>query len=294
MDSTEYYARLAPPYVPDDAFWRRDHQRRFDTFNGLVPAGRRRLLDFGCGTGENVVLLAGRGHDVVGIDPVPEMVERARAQLAAAGLPADRARVGDLGWLAGQPAGAFDAVTALNVLPYLTEDEEATSYREARRLTGPDGCVVVSHTNELVDLVTFNRYTVEFWRDRVIPELAEAPAESARSCSGSGRRTSRVRTCRRATPATGASATSRASGASTRSITRSGCAHGTAGAWRRLPSRTRTPCRPSSWRRAPATASGCSRSRIASARARCGTSSARSWCTGRCPMREARGNGRRC
>lgn len=177
MDSTEYYAHLAPRYIPDDAFWRRYHQRRFDTFNGLVPAGRRRLLDFGCGTGENVVLLAGRGHDVVGIDPVPEMVERARAQLAAAGLPPDRARVGDLGWLAGQPAGAFDAVTALNVLPYLTEDEEAAFYREARRLTGPDGCVVVSHTNELVDLVTFNRYTVEFWRDRIIPELAEAPAE---------------------------------------------------------------------------------------------------------------------
>ncbi len=85
--------------------------------------------------------------------------------------------VGGLDWMRRCASGRFDTVSALNVLPYLSEAEEADFYREARRLTGPNGVVVASHTNELVDLITFNRYTVEFWRDRIVPELTDEPAE---------------------------------------------------------------------------------------------------------------------
>lgn len=69
---------------------------------------------------------------------------------------------------------SFGAVAALNVLPYLTEEDEAEFYRQALRLVGNRGTIIVSHTNELVDLVTFNRYTVEFWRSRVIPSLTDS------------------------------------------------------------------------------------------------------------------------
>jgi SAM-dependent methyltransferase len=40
----------------------------------------RRVLDLGCGTGGHAVLLAERGHDVVGVDRSAEMLERARAR----------------------------------------------------------------------------------------------------------------------------------------------------------------------------------------------------------------------
>jgi len=40
------------------------------------------ILDAGCGTGENALYLAGRGHNVLGVDIVPVAIERARAKAA--------------------------------------------------------------------------------------------------------------------------------------------------------------------------------------------------------------------
>ncbi|MFW5418407.1 SIP domain-containing protein [Nocardiopsis sp. CNT-189] len=49
---------------------------------GLV---RGAVLDVGCGTGENALYLAERGHDVVGVDFSPAALERAGAKAAARG-----------------------------------------------------------------------------------------------------------------------------------------------------------------------------------------------------------------
>jgi SAM-dependent methyltransferase len=46
------------------------------------------VLDVGCGTGENALLLASRGHRVVGVDAAPTAIERARAKAAQRGLEA--------------------------------------------------------------------------------------------------------------------------------------------------------------------------------------------------------------
>ena len=48
-----------------------------------------RVLDAGCGTGENALFFAGRGHPVVGIDFVEEAIRRARAKAAGRGLPVE-------------------------------------------------------------------------------------------------------------------------------------------------------------------------------------------------------------
>jgi SAM-dependent methyltransferase len=44
------------------------------------------VLDVGCGTGENALLLASRGRRVLGVDASPAAVERAREKAAARGL----------------------------------------------------------------------------------------------------------------------------------------------------------------------------------------------------------------
>jgi len=45
------------------------------------------VLDAGCGTGENALYLAGRGHRVLGVDASPAAIDLARAKAAGRGLP---------------------------------------------------------------------------------------------------------------------------------------------------------------------------------------------------------------
>ncbi|HEU5119140.1 MAG TPA: methyltransferase domain-containing protein [Isosphaeraceae bacterium] len=57
-------------------------------FVQLEEAGEIRgsVLDSGCGTGENALYLASRGHEVMGVDVVPVAIERARDKAQQRGL----------------------------------------------------------------------------------------------------------------------------------------------------------------------------------------------------------------
>jgi cyclopropane fatty-acyl-phospholipid synthase-like methyltransferase len=59
-------------------------------FARLAEAGRltERLLDVGCGTGENALLAASCGAEVTGIDVAPTAIARARAKASERGLAA--------------------------------------------------------------------------------------------------------------------------------------------------------------------------------------------------------------
>jgi cyclopropane fatty-acyl-phospholipid synthase-like methyltransferase len=59
-------------------------------FVRLADEGRLtgRLLDAGCGTGENALLAASRGADVTGVDLAPTAIARARAKASERGLTA--------------------------------------------------------------------------------------------------------------------------------------------------------------------------------------------------------------
>src|SRR5271165_2767319 len=59
-------------------------------FVRLADEGRLtgRLLDAGCGSGENALLAASRGADVTGIDVAPTAIARARAKASERGLTA--------------------------------------------------------------------------------------------------------------------------------------------------------------------------------------------------------------
>lgn len=58
----------------------------WDVLEPVVPAPPSRVADLGCGTGSLSVLLAERGHTVVGVDVSPRMLDRARTKARRAGV----------------------------------------------------------------------------------------------------------------------------------------------------------------------------------------------------------------
>jgi cyclopropane fatty-acyl-phospholipid synthase-like methyltransferase len=77
-------------------------------FVRLAEAGRfdGRVIDIGCGTGENALFIASRGLDVVGVDAAPEAIRQATAKAAARSV-AVRFEVADVLDL-NQYTAAFD------------------------------------------------------------------------------------------------------------------------------------------------------------------------------------------
>ena len=92
-------------------------------FMAVLPEGRLRILDVGCGTGEMGLVLAGMGHEVTGLDLSEKMLEKARSKASALGLDTTY-RQGD----AEKPPfaeGTFDALVTRHVLWTLPHPEEA-------------------------------------------------------------------------------------------------------------------------------------------------------------------------
>jgi ubiquinone/menaquinone biosynthesis C-methylase UbiE len=99
-----------------------------------------RVLDVGCGTGVLTRLLARWPNvgSVVGVDPAPALLEKARA--AAAGMPSATFREGDARSLPFEGA-TFDVVTSDSMLSHVPGPERAVE--EALRVLRPGGCLAV-------------------------------------------------------------------------------------------------------------------------------------------------------
>ena len=125
----------------------------YDTFTWLlgVPRVHRRLvelaaiepghrvLEIGCGTG-NLALRAQRMHpdaEVVGIDPDPLALERARRKADRAGLPVrwDRGKAGELPY----PDESVDRVLSALMFHHLDDAEKKSALAEVRRVLRPGG-----------------------------------------------------------------------------------------------------------------------------------------------------------
>jgi 2-polyprenyl-3-methyl-5-hydroxy-6-metoxy-1,4-benzoquinol methylase len=105
----------------------------------LVPTHCRRILDVGCATGQLGRLLQARGHEVTGIELVPEAGREAQRWL-------DRVETLDVE-RNGIPFGpaSFDAVVFADVLEHLVDPWRVL--REAVVVLADDGVVVASIPN---------------------------------------------------------------------------------------------------------------------------------------------------
>jgi cyclopropane fatty-acyl-phospholipid synthase-like methyltransferase len=108
-------------------------------FIRLADAGllRGRLLDAGCGTGENTLLAAARGADAVGADFSPLAIGRARGKAAERGIPA-RFELADVLNL-GQLGLAFDTVIDSGVFHVFDDDDRVRYVTSLASVLEPGG-----------------------------------------------------------------------------------------------------------------------------------------------------------
>lgn len=117
--------------VPGQAALQPDEARR-------LLAGRRTIVDVGCGSGRHAALLAEAGFDVIGIDSSPAMVEVARARESGAAF-----EVGDL--FEWRPPAAVDGVLCRGVFNDIVEDERRRrGFRSLAEMLRPGGLLVFS------------------------------------------------------------------------------------------------------------------------------------------------------
>jgi ubiquinone/menaquinone biosynthesis C-methylase UbiE len=100
-----------------------------------------RVLDLGCGTG-GLALLIKRLHphvDVVGLDPDPQALARARRKAARAGVALQL----DQGFGDALPYedASFDRVLSAFVLHHVPAEEKEPTLREVRRVLAPGGAL---------------------------------------------------------------------------------------------------------------------------------------------------------
>lgn len=131
--------------LPADQFERYRHAREDsgniakDTlFARILPLDGKRVLDYGCGSGENACLLAACGARVTGFDLSPLSIEKARRRAELHGL-ADRVEldVAEAGKLPYEPQ-SFDLVTGFAILHHLHMLLPAV-YAEIARVLRPGG-----------------------------------------------------------------------------------------------------------------------------------------------------------
>jgi demethylmenaquinone methyltransferase/2-methoxy-6-polyprenyl-1,4-benzoquinol methylase/phosphoethanolamine N-methyltransferase len=109
---------------------------------GLRPGDR--VLDVGCGTGTLAIAAAevvGSEGRVEGIDPSPEMIERARAKAVAGGSPV-KFHVAAIEALPFAD-DSFDAVLSSLMFHHLTERLQREGLAELRRVLAPGGRLTI-------------------------------------------------------------------------------------------------------------------------------------------------------
>jgi SAM-dependent methyltransferase len=145
-----------------------------------VPPGR--ALDVGCGTGRHTARLAAAGHDVVGIDPTPEMLAVARERLPGVELR--------LGGFDGLPARDGDADLVVCALALSHVPSLGAPVAELARVLAPGGLLVISNPHPFATAVLGWRacFVRRDGSRAAIPEYAHMAQDYVAALAGAGLR----------------------------------------------------------------------------------------------------------
>jgi glycine/sarcosine N-methyltransferase len=132
------------------------------TLKSVQPLGAQplRVLDAACGTGMHTLALAKLGYTVSGVDLSAPMIEKARANAAAAGMDVRFEAVGFGGLSLALGEGSFDALLCLgNSLPHLlTPAALRSALLDFARCLRPGGTLLIQNRNFDAVMATRQRW----------------------------------------------------------------------------------------------------------------------------------------
>lgn len=165
LKSEEYWNKHADDY--QNVLKSDYHAERLSMIDRLIGGVRRscnKIFDFGCGDGNLMLSFAKKGSEVGGCDISDHMVASAKNNFAKSKLQADL-------WAGGVESlnkvsdASCDLILCINVLAYLERGEDKLFYRHCHRMLKPSGELIVSNSNELFDMYTFNAFTINFFKN---------------------------------------------------------------------------------------------------------------------------------
>ena len=157
--SGETFARYASP--PADTPYPLEY-----AYHQLGDVAGQRVLDFGCGSGANTALLAGRGAHVWGIDISEDLLRLGQRRLTVSG------RAGEATFMAASahdlplPDNSVDVVFGMAILHHLDLDLVS---REVRRVLKPGGRAIFKEPVRNSAVIRFVRKLIPYRAPDISP-----------------------------------------------------------------------------------------------------------------------------
>lgn len=129
-------------------------------------------VDFGCGGGALLIELLRRGFDAYGIEKHDTAYDAARKRILDRGHPAKHIMKGGVEALHRFDSASIDILMIMGVLQYLPPEEYEALFGDVHRILRKGGYMVCSFQNALFDLYTFNKYTLDFYKTKLLNPLS--------------------------------------------------------------------------------------------------------------------------
>jgi ubiquinone/menaquinone biosynthesis C-methylase UbiE len=135
-------------------------------YNLLGDVSGKRIVDFGCGSGANSVLLANRGAHVWGIDISEDLLRLAQRRLAVSGRERGATFIAGSAHDMPFPDNSIDVVFGIAILHHLDLDLVS---REVRRVLKPGGRAIFQEPVRNSAIVRFLRSLVPYRAPDISP-----------------------------------------------------------------------------------------------------------------------------